>query len=111
VENVKVVDPYNLKEMTETIKEFLNKDKVSVIVAKRECRLLTTRKMKKQGMKIPKFEIDQSKCNRCGKCLYEFGCPAIMKKEDGSFYIDKSLCLGCAVCPQVCPVKAIGASK
>ncbi len=34
VENVKVVDPFNLNEMIATIKEFLQKDKVSVIVAK-----------------------------------------------------------------------------
>jgi len=111
VENVKVIDPYNLKEMMEAIKEFLNKDKVSVIVSKRQCRLLTVRKMRKEGMKIPKFEIDQTKCTRCGECVYNFGCPAIMKMKDGSFFIDKNLCWGCAVCVQICPAKAIGASR
>ncbi|MDI6798766.1 MAG: thiamine pyrophosphate-dependent enzyme, partial [Candidatus Aenigmarchaeota archaeon] len=106
VENVRVVDPYNLQEMEDVVKEFINKDSVSVIVAKRECRLLAVRKMRKAGIKIPVFEIDQRKCTKCGKCLYEFACPAIFE-ENGKFYIDKDLCLGCGVCPQICPAKAI----
>jgi indolepyruvate ferredoxin oxidoreductase alpha subunit len=106
VENVKVVDPFNLKETIEAVKEFLNKKEVSVIVAKRECQLLAVRRKKKAGIKIPKFEIDQSLCDRCGICLHEFGCPAIVE-EKGKFRIDKDLCTGCAVCVQVCPKKAI----
>jgi len=111
VENVKVVDPYNVKETADAIKEFLDKDKVSVIIAKRECRLLATRKMKREGIKIPKFEIDQNECIKCGKCLIKFGCPAIVKRNDGSYFIDKDSCTGCAVCVQICPVKAIKAAK
>jgi indolepyruvate ferredoxin oxidoreductase alpha subunit len=107
IENVKVVDPFNLKETAEAIKEFLNKEEVSVIIAKRECQLLAIRKMKKAGIKIPKFEIDKNKCKKCGTCIMQFGCPAIMKAEDGSYYIDKDLCTGCAVCVQVCPNNAI----
>ena len=106
VKNVKVVDPYNLKEMEETIKEFLEKDSVSVIVAKRECRLLAVRKMRKAGIKIPVFEIDQEKCTKCRKCLDEFACPAIYE-ENGKIKINKNFCFGCGVCAQVCPAKAI----
>lgn len=109
VENVKVVDPFNLNEMLSAIKEFLQKDKVSVIVAKRECQLLATRRKRKEGIKIPKFEIDQAICDRCGKCL-EFGCPAILK-ENNVFRIDSELCTSCAVCVQVCPVRAIKVKK
>lgn len=109
VENVKVVDPFNLKEMIETIKEFLEKKEASVIVAKRECQLLSVRRKKKEGIKIPVFEIDQSKCTKCGICLYEFACPAIMKNKN--FYIDETICTGCAVCAQVCPVGAIKVKK
>jgi len=110
VENVKVVDPYNYKQTTDAIKEFLNKDTVSVIVAKRECRLLTVRKMRKEGIKIPVFEIDQEKCNKCGICLNDLACPAI-SLEKGKYKIDKSLCWGCAVCAQICPPKTIQAVK
>lgn len=106
VENVKVVDPFNVEQTKNAIKEFLEKDKVSVIVAKRECQLLAVKKKKKAGMKIAKFEIDQSKCKKAGVCLYKLACPAIYRKG-GKFYIDKDLCTGCAVCVQVCPNKAI----
>jgi indolepyruvate ferredoxin oxidoreductase alpha subunit len=110
VENVKVVDPYAVKEMIDTIKEFLNKDKVSVIVAKRECQLLAMRKKRAQGIKVAKFEIDQEKCQKIGVCLNELSCPAIYK-EKGKYKIDKDICTGCGVCAQVCPTKAIHAVK
>jgi indolepyruvate ferredoxin oxidoreductase alpha subunit len=110
IENVKVVDPFAVKEMIDTIKEFLNKDKISVIVAKRECQLLAIRKKKAQGIKVLKFEIDQSKCQKIGICLNELACPAIYK-EKGQYKIDKDICTGCGVCAQVCPAKAIRAVK
>jgi indolepyruvate ferredoxin oxidoreductase alpha subunit len=43
VKNLKVIDPANQKEMISTIKKFLNKKEVSVIVAKRLCGLLSSR--------------------------------------------------------------------
>jgi indolepyruvate ferredoxin oxidoreductase alpha subunit len=109
VENVKVVDPFNQNEMISTIKEFVQKDKVSVIIARRECQLIAVRKKKKDGIKIPKFEIDQKICNKCGKCL-EYGCPAILK-ENNVFRIDEDACIGCVQCVQLCPVRAIKAKK
>lgn len=108
IKHVKVVDPFNLKLMEKTIKEFLKKKEISVIVAKRECQLMVVRRKKRSGIKIPKFTIDQKKCVRCGICLYEFGCPAIYEKEK-RFYINETICTGCAVCVQLCPTKAIHA--
>jgi len=110
VENVMVVDPFNVKEMEDAVRECLQKDTVSVIVAKRECQLLAIRRKKKEGIIIPKFSIDQSLCDNCGICLYQFGCPAIFMDND-KFYIDKELCTGCAVCVRICPKKAIKAVK
>lgn len=46
VKNWKVIDPQNFSEMTSTIKEFLNKEKVSVIIARRICALLAKRHKK-----------------------------------------------------------------
>jgi len=37
VKNVKVIDPVNLRELEKTVKEFLNKKEVSVIIARRPC--------------------------------------------------------------------------
>jgi indolepyruvate ferredoxin oxidoreductase alpha subunit len=109
VENIKIVDPFNFNEMVQSIKEFLQKDKVSVIIARRECRLLAVKDMKAKGIKVPKFMIDKKLCRSCGTCLLKFGCPAIVK-EGKNYRINEDLCTGCSVCPQVCPNKAIKAS-
>jgi indolepyruvate ferredoxin oxidoreductase alpha subunit len=106
VENVKVVDPFAVKLMINTIKEFLKEGKASVIVAKRECQLLAVRKKRKKGIKIPKFEIDQTKCKKAGICLHQFACSAIYF-ERGAYKINKNICTGCGVCAQICPNKAI----
>jgi len=109
IKNVKVIDPFNLAEMEKGVREFLEKDEISVIVARRECQLMAVRRMKKEGIKIPKYEITE-KCIKCGICLKNFGCPAIHEK-DGNFYIDETMCTGCGVCAQICPVKAIQVKK
>jgi indolepyruvate ferredoxin oxidoreductase alpha subunit len=110
VKNVKVVDPFNLAEMERSVREFLEKEELSVIVARRECQLMAVRRMKKEGAKIPKYEINEEKCIKCKTCLKEFGCPAIQEKN-GKIYIDETICTGCGVCAQVCPVKAIQVKK
>jgi len=46
VKNLKVIDPQNFEEMVNTIKEFLEKEGVSVIIARRICALLA-KKLKK----------------------------------------------------------------
>ena len=110
VEDVRVIDPYNINLMISTIRELIEKDKVSVIVAKRECELLAARKRRNEGIKTAKFEIDPNVCKRTGICLRELACPAIYE-ENGVFKIDKNICSGCAVCAQICPNKAIHAVK
>jgi len=110
VEDVRIVDPFNVNLMISTIRELLQKDKVSAIVAKRECQLLAMRKRKAEGIKTAKFEIDQNACKKVGVCLHELACPAI-SEENGVYKIDKNICTGCAVCAQICPNKAIHAVK
>jgi len=110
VEDVRVIDPFNVNLMISTIRELLQKDKVSVIVAKRECQLLAMRKKKAEGIKTAKFEIDPNACKRVGICLHELACPAI-SEENGVYKIDKNICTGCAVCAQICPNRAIHAVK
>lgn len=110
IENIRVVDPININLMISTIKEFLGKDKASVIIAKRECQLLAVKRKARQGIKTAKFEIDQNVCKKVGACLDDFGCPAIYK-ENGAYKIDKNICTGCSTCAQICPNKAIHAVK
>jgi len=47
IKNVKTLDPKNIKELESTIKDFLNKKEVSVIIARRMC-AYWERKLKKQ---------------------------------------------------------------
>ena len=45
-------------------------------------------------------------CIGCKKCIKELGCPAIVL-NNGNVCIDSSMCTGCGLCSQVCPVTAI----
>ena len=51
--------------------------------------------------------IDEDKCIGCKKCINSLGCPGIII-SGGKVKIDSSLCTGCGLCSQVCPVDAIG---
>ena len=99
VNSVRVVDPYKLDETEKTIQEELDKDEISVVIARRACALLKSVKIE------PPYTVDTEKCINCGQCL-ELGCPAI-SQGDGHAVIDDYLCTGCGVCVQVCPVDAI----
>ncbi len=48
VKNLKVIDPVNQEEFIQTIKEFLEKEEVSVIVARRICALLAKKRNEKK---------------------------------------------------------------
>jgi len=61
---------------------------------------------------IPVPEIDQAKCNYCGKCREVCAyhaiavVPASVEKK-GSVLIFPHLCHGCGACSQLCPIGAI----
>jgi len=101
---LRVVDPYDIKTTTETIKEALKQDGVTVIIARRECALIAERDEK--GAILKKHYIDQDACKKCRTCVDKFQCPAI-SSVDKVQTIDEALCAGCGVCAQVCPHNAI----
>ncbi|OYT30701.1 MAG: hypothetical protein B6U94_05820 [Thermofilum sp. ex4484_79] len=68
--------------------------------------MLDVRRKRREGEKIVPYQIDKDKCIKCGLCVDQFGCPAIIR-EDGTFRILESICTGCGVCSAICPVKAI----
>ena len=100
IQSVRVIDPYDLKQCEETIKEELGKECASVIISRRPCALL--KYVKHPGP----IAVDRSKCVGCKSCM-RVGCPAISMK-DGKAVIDNTLCTGCRVCTQLCKVNAIG---
>lgn len=101
IKRVRVVDPYNLKQCDEAIKEELAAEEPSVIISRRPCMLLKYVKPK------PALKINPDKCVGCKMCM-KLGCPAISIKDKKAF-IDPTQCVGCAVCEQLCKVGAIEA--
>ena len=100
IESIRVIDPYNLKECEDVIKEELAKDCTSVIISRRPCALL--KYVKHPGP----IAVNREKCIGCKSCM-RVGCPAI-SMMDGKAVIDDTLCTGCRVCTQMCKVNAIG---
>jgi indolepyruvate ferredoxin oxidoreductase alpha subunit len=98
VQNLSVVDPYNLAEVENAIKGSFEADGVSVIIAKRPC-ILLDKSMQRDAITI-------SDCKKCGLCL-KIGCPALSKRKDNSVEADNALCTGCMVCAQMCKSGAI----
>lgn len=101
IKRVRVVDPYNLKQCEDAIKEELAAEEPSVIISRRPCMLLKYVKPK------PALKINPDKCVGCKMCM-KLGCPAISIK-DKKARIDPTQCVGCAVCEQLCKTGAIEA--
>lgn len=99
IERVKVVDPYNLKECDQVLKEELAAQEPSVIISRRPCVLL--KNVKPQ----PALKVNADKCIGCKSCM-KIGCPSISFR-DGKAVVDHTTCVGCGVCQQLCPVDAI----
>ncbi len=108
IERVKTVSAFDVKALDETIKEFLQADGPSVLIARAECALLPSARQRWLPLKVV-----AEKCNGCTMC-FRIGCPAILKSEEldektqrPKAEIDPLLCTGCEVCAQVCPRHAI----
>lgn len=99
IDNVFVVDPYNLDECYTTIGNALNLNAPAVVISRRPCALLKTVKHN------PPLKVNKDKCKSCKMCM-KIGCPAISMK-DGKAEIDFTQCLGCNVCSQLCKFGAI----
>jgi len=103
IRRVRVVDPYDLKQCDEAIKEETAADEPSVIISRRPCALLKYVKHKKPII------ADPNKCVGCKACM-KIGCPAI-SIVGGKATIDNTLCTGCGVCAQLCKLDALQAAK
>jgi indolepyruvate ferredoxin oxidoreductase alpha subunit len=105
-EEVRTVDPLNLKELEEALKASLDSNKPAVLVTRSPCIFLY-----KERPQL--YEVDLERCNACDRC-FEIGCPAIIRSEEiheksgkAKAEINTILCFGCDVCEQVCARKAI----
>ena len=97
---VETVDPLDYALSVETVKRVADEPGVKAIIFKSPCIAVS----KPKG----RSHVDPDKCIACGKCIRELGCPALILDENGKkAKIDTSVCTGCTLCEQLCPVKAI----
>lgn len=111
VKHVRTVNPFDLEETRQALKEEMERPETSVIITNKPCVLI-----KREGVfrKGPLLAVDVEKCTGCRACL-KLGCPAIQWKsgegKKGVSHIDPMLCTGCDVCRQLCKFDAIGRAK
>ena len=99
VKNVVEVNAFDIAELERVVKEETAKDEVSVIITKSPCVLL-------DKSKKPLYIAHSDKCKKCGMCMKP-GCPAMTRNEDGTIYIDDTMCTGCGLCATLCKFDAI----
>ncbi|MCR4780341.1 MAG: indolepyruvate ferredoxin oxidoreductase subunit alpha [Ruminiclostridium sp.] len=99
---VETVDPLDLKAAVECVKRVSAEKGVKAIIFRSPCAVLI-----KPGRPAV---IDAGKCVNCKKCIKALGCPGIVTRG-GKVAIENSLCTGCGLCSQVCPVGAISVKE
>jgi len=101
VEDVKVVNAFDIKALRAAVRNSIENPELSVIIVRGTC---SVRLRERSGIRV----VDIDKCDDCEVCL-KIGCPAIQKLDE-QIYIDATLCAGdaCTICEQLCPKKAIG---
>lgn len=117
VKHVRLIDPYNIKETIEVIREEVNRNEPSVIITQNSPCMLLRREKPRERFKYPTYRIDNDTCAGCKMCL-NVNCPSISwvegegtsssgRKRKGTSFINPDQCVGCAVCFQICEFESI----
>jgi indolepyruvate ferredoxin oxidoreductase alpha subunit len=107
VDSIKIGDPAKTNELASLIEEALRSDSISVVISRRICAQVLLRERRRKGETVKDYNIDIERCSGCETCI-TLGCPAISFDVDQrKAEIYSSLCQGCGICAQICPVGAI----
>ena len=105
-EAIRVVDPVDTFECEKVIREELDRDVVSVVIARRPCALIPTGRAKKGVEAV----VDYDKCKKCGACG-RIMCPALIIDENGFPVIDAESCNNCGLCVNMCRFGALSKTE
>ena len=117
VEHVYTVNPHDQETTEAVLRREINRDAPSVVIARASCVLLPEHRAERR----PALEVVEELCNGCKACG-KLGCPAIEwipltpeeavaagKKptQKGVVRINRLMCDGCNLCPDVCKMRAM----
>ncbi len=102
VPHVVTIRPNQLKKSIAAIRDAVTFKGVSVVIAREKCALYAKALRQLRGKP---FRVSE-RCQNHRNCISELGCPAFYLKDD-RVQIDPDICIGCALCAQVCPEHAI----
>lgn len=117
VKHVRILDPHDVPECRKVIREEVERDEMSVIIAQAPCVLLPEMKLRKPVTHYTNID----NCVGCTSCI-RLGCPAISwtpfeegeaeargykKSQKGYSRIDEVLCNDCGQCASLCKFNAI----
>jgi len=108
---VEIRDPFELEETRKTLNDLIEdtQEGLKVLILSQKCALSPEKKSAKKY----EMSIDESICigENCGcnrVCTRIFRCPGLTwDKTKGVTRLDEVLCIGCGVCADICPAKAI----
>jgi len=117
VKNVRWIDPYDIPETIDAIREEVNREEPSVLITRNSPCMLLRRENPREKFKHPTYRIDGDTCTGCKMCL-NVNCPAISwvevegvsksgRKRKGISRINPDQCVGCSVCFQICEFESI----
>ncbi len=105
VDDVRVVDPYDLAATFNALEAAMASPGPSVVITNRPCVEAPTK------VRDRPYEVDPAACTACQACMTA-GCPSIVWSNETfegrrKVVIDPVSCTGCTVCAQLCPPLAI----
>lgn len=109
VDFIEVLDPYDIKKMTDALKragEYSREPEggIAVLIARHPC-LIAHRE---EAIRERKRVTVTDDCVECNFCIDRFECPALYHNQElGRTDIDRLTCSNCGVCLQICPKGAI----
>jgi indolepyruvate ferredoxin oxidoreductase alpha subunit len=104
VRRVITVNPYELQNTIQVLKESIAAKEPTVIISRAPCPLDTGEPV---GAALG---IDPELCQSCSECI-GLGCPALERDDAQGIRINDMLCGGCGLCQQVCPFEAIATKE